>query len=117
MWGHMLLGVVFRRALPYILGSVLVLAVLGFAARSFYNRGYQASEIKWQFTIAQERERVRIANDAAREAGRMLAADYLRKVKERDATISELLEEVDKDPSAGTIAFPRSVVRSFNKIR
>jgi hypothetical protein len=113
----MLLGVVLRRFLPYILASALVISVLAYVGRNLYNRGYEASEIKWRETIAQERERVRIANDAAREAGRMLAADYLRKVKQRDETISELLEEVGSDPSAGNIAIPRSVVRTLNKIR
>lgn len=113
----MLLGVVPPRVWVYILAMMAGMAVLSLSARYFYNMGYEESEQQWQIKIAEERERVRIANHEAEKRGRNLLETYLRNMRSRDARISQLEAEVADNPASVNPSLPADFVRRLNEIR
>lgn len=113
----MLAWVVLRRLLPYILGGVLILGVGWWIFSTGYSSGVDDTVRKYEVKIQEERNRQQSANQAALENARQREAELRRLLSERNATISDLNMEAQKDPTANRPAVSVDGVRRINRIR
>lgn len=113
----MLAWVVLRRLWPYVLGSVLILSVGLWIFSTGYSSGVDDTVRKYEVKIQEERNRQQSANQAALENARQREAELRRLINERNATISDLNMEAQKDPTARRPAVSVDGVRRINRIR
>lgn len=113
----MLLGVVFRRYLPYILIVVLLMGAEIYIWWNGYNHGVAVTTLKYETAIQNERERLTKANEDALEEARQREAELNRLLRERNATIAELEAGAEADPNAARPAVSVDGVRRLNRVR
>lgn len=116
-WFGKRLGVALARLLPYILGALAVILAGWLFWNNAYDRGVTETERKYQTLILQERHRQIEANSEALETALKKQREYERLLNERDAQISDLLEEGAKDPNASRPSIGSDSVRRLNRIR
>lgn len=112
----------FARSVPRQIWAALAVVVLVgglalFIDHRAYNRGFAEADAQWQQQVAEERERVRVANEEAmrRAQERIAALEEARRV--RDATIARLEQEAAEDPDAARPALSVDGVRRLNQIQ
>ncbi len=113
----MLLGVVFRRLLPYILGAILILGVGCWIFNTGYSSGVDDTVREYEVKIQKERERQQSANETALENSKKREAELHRLLSERNATIRLLMQEGFEDPNANRPSISVDGVQRLNRIR
>ncbi len=110
-------GVVLAKVLPYALVMLLVVGGGWLLYDNGYDSGVEETERKYQVVIEQERHRQIEANNAALEEARRRYAELERLLDEREATITDLLQEGAEDPDADRRAIGTGSVQRINRIR
>lgn len=113
----MLLGVVYRRYLPYITILVLLMGAEFYIWWNGYNHGVAVTTLKYETAIQNERERLTKANEDALEEARKREAELNRLLRERNATIADLEAGAEADPNAARPAVSVDGVRRLNRVR
>lgn len=113
----MLVGVVFKRFLPYILGIILILGMGWWIHTSGYRSGVDDTTEAYEQRIEEERERLLIANQEAQEAARKKLVELQKLLSERNEVIKNLMREAFNDPNAGNVAIGADSVRRIDRIR
>jgi len=113
----MLLGVVFKRALPYIILIVLLVGAEVYIWWSGYNHGVEKITAKYETAIEDERKRLETANEEALAEARNRIDELNRLLRERNATIADLEASAALDPNARRPSISVDGVRRLNRIR
>lgn len=110
-------GLAFAKVLPYLLAVLFVVVVGWLIYYKGYDRGVEVTEQKYQTAIAKERHRQIEANDMALQEALKRQAELEQLLEERDAAITDLLDEATQDPGADRPAIGADSVRRLNRIR
>ena len=112
----MLSRVVLTRVLPY---GVLIAALVGayfYITTVAYNNGVDDTVLRYEAAIQEERERLDAANNKAAEEARRKEVELNKLLRERNATISELMQDALSDPDAARPAISIDGVRRIDRI-
>ena len=112
----MLSRVVLMRLLPY---AVLIAALVGayfYVSSVAYNNGVEDTTLKYENAIKNERERLQVANEAATQEARRKEVELNILLRERNATISQLLQDSLSDPLASRPSIFIDGVRRIDRI-
>lgn len=112
----MLSRVVLIRVLPYVVSIAALMGAYFYVTSVAYNRGVDDTVLKYETAIQQERDRLQAANDKAVEEARKKEAELNRLLRERNATISQLMQDALSDPDAARPAISIDGVRRIDRI-
>ena len=110
-------GVVIGRALPYILGALLMAGAYLYIRWDAYNDGVAETTIKYETLILEERERIRKAGEEALAEARSQIKQLEERLSARNEEIEEIKRQGREDPHADLPAFGVDSVRRLNRIR
>lgn len=109
--------VVFRKFLPYGLIIAALMGAYFYIRWDAYNDGVRDTTARYEIAIQEERDRLQEANRQALNQARIIEAELNRLLRDRNATISQLMEEGRADPDADRPAISSDGVRRINRIR
>ena len=116
-WFGKRIGLAAAKILLYLAGALLLVGAVIWLRTDAYNDGVEDTEQRYQTAIEEERHRLIEANNAALEEARRRQRELEALLEERDAAITDLLDEATQDPNADRPALGSDSVFRLNRIR
>lgn len=115
-WFGKRIGLAISKALPYLLGALLVVGAYYYIRWDAYNDGVDDTTERYEQLIQDERDRLQAANTAALEESRRMIAALQAQLRQRNQTLLELQREAAEDPNADRPAIGLDSVLRLNRI-